>query len=74
MVGGGPGSGLGQADTNIKVSNVQANSAGTQITGAVQILPAAVIGTRHIRMQTSYRTVMGMMMNLPFNLTKSEVQ
>lgn len=44
MMGGGPGS--GQADTNIKVSNVQANSAGTQITASVQILPAAAIGTR----------------------------
>jgi DNA-binding beta-propeller fold protein YncE len=68
MMGGGPGN--GQADTNIKVSNVQANSAGTQITASVQILPAAAIGARQIRLQTSYGTVMGMMTNSPFNVTK----
>ena len=70
MMGGGPGSGLGQADANIKVSNVQANPAGTQITASVQILPAAAIGARQIRLQTSYGTVMGMMTNSPFNVTK----
>ena len=70
MMGGGPGSGLGQADTNIKVSNVQANSAGTQITATVQILPAAAIGGRQVRLPTSYGTVMGMITNSPFNVTK----
>ena len=70
MMGGGPGSGLGQADANIKVSNVQANPAGTQITASVQILPAAAIGARQIRLQTSYGTVMGMMTNSPFIVTK----
>ena len=70
MMGGGPGSGLGQADTNIKVANLQANTAGTQITASVQILPAAAIGARQIRLQTSYGTVMGMMTNSPFNVTK----
>lgn len=70
MMGGGPGSGLGQADTNIKVSNVQANSAGTQITASVQILPAAAVGGRQVRLQTGYGTVMGMMTNAPFNVTK----
>jgi YVTN family beta-propeller protein len=69
-MGGGPGSGLGQADTNIKVSNVQANSAGTQITATVQILPAAAIGGRQVRLPTSYGTVMGMITNSPFNVTK----
>lgn len=70
MMGGGSSAGFGQADTNIKVSNVQANSTGTQISASVQILPAAVIGTRQIRLQTSYGTVVGMMTNSPFNVTK----
>ena len=70
MMGGGPAAGFGQADTNVKVSNVQANSAGTQISATVQILPAAAVGTRQVRLQTSYGTVMGMMTNLPFNITK----
>ena len=70
MMGGGPGSGLGQADANIKVSNVQADPAGTQITATLQILPVALIGARQVRLQTSYGTVMGMMMNSPFNVTK----
>jgi len=70
MMGGGPAAGVGQADTNVKVSNVQANSAGTQITATVQVLPATVVGGRQVRLQTSYGTVMGMMTNLPFNVTK----
>ncbi len=70
MMGGGSGSALGQADTNIKVSNVQANSAGTQITASVQILPAAVVGARQVRLPTSNGTVMGVMTNSPFNVTK----
>jgi hypothetical protein len=63
------GSGIGQADTNIEVSNMQANSAGTQITASVQILPAATLGPRQVRLQTSYGTVMGMATNSPFNVT-----
>ncbi len=70
MMGGGPGGSLGQADTNIKVSNVQTNAAGTQITASVQILSAATIGTRQIRLQTTYGGVMGMMTNSLFNVTK----
>jgi YVTN family beta-propeller protein len=70
MMGGGPAAGFGQSDTNVKVSNVQTNSAGTQITSTVQILPAAVAGPRQVRLQTNYGTVMGMMTNLPFNITK----
>ncbi len=68
MMGGGPG--FGQADTNIKVSNVQVNSAGTQIKASVQVLPAAAIGARQVRLQTSYATVMGMLTNTTFNVTK----
>src|SRR5664280_1857479 len=59
MMGGPSGNGLGQVDTNIKVSNIQPNSAGTQIAAAVQILPAAAIGARQVRLQTSYGTVLG---------------
>ena len=70
MMGGGPSSGLGQADTNIKLSNVQVNSAGTQITASVQILAAAAIGPRQVRLPTSYGTVMGMVTNSLFNVTK----
>jgi DNA-binding beta-propeller fold protein YncE len=70
MMGGGSSNGVGQVDTNIKVSNIQANSAGTQITASVQILPAAAIGTRQVRLQTSNGTVMAMMTNSPFNVTK----
>ena len=70
MMGGGPGIGLGQTDTNIRVSNVQSNSAGTQITASVQILPAAVIGARQVRLQTSYGTVMGMTTSSLFTVTK----
>ena len=71
-IGGGMmgGSFNGQADTNIKVSNIQANTAGTQLTASIQILPVAVIGIRQVRLQTSYGTVMGMVTNSPFNVTK----
>jgi hypothetical protein len=64
--------GFGQADTNIKVSNDQATSNGTQIAASVLILPAAAIGARQVRLQTSYGTVMGIMPNAPFNVTKLE--
>ena len=64
------GNGLGQVDTNMKVSNVQANWAGTQVTATVQILPAAAIGGRQVRLPTSYGTVMGMITNSPFIVTK----
>jgi len=70
MMGGGPGAGFGQADTNIKVSNIQANSAGTQITASIQILPAAATRARQVRLQSGYGTVMGMITNSPFNVTK----
>ena len=62
--------GFGLADTNVKVSNVQANSTGTQITASGRSLPAAATGVRQVRLQTSYGTVMGMMTNAPFNITK----
>ena len=70
MMGGGPGGGMGQQDPNITVSNVQVNSAGTQITASVQILAAAAAGTRQIRLETNYGQVMGMMTNSLFTVTK----
>lgn len=70
MMGGGAGAGLGQADTNIKVIGVQANADGTQVTASVQILSGAASGIRQIRLQTSYGSVMGMMTNTAFNVTK----
>jgi YVTN family beta-propeller protein len=70
MMGGGPGTDIGQVDTNIKVSNIQANAAGTQISASVQVLPAAAVGARQIRLQTSNGTIIGMMTNLPFRVTK----
>jgi DNA-binding beta-propeller fold protein YncE len=69
MGGSGMGSGMGQQDANIKVSNVQVNSAGTQITASIQILTATTAGTRQIRLETNYAEVMGMMTNSLFTIT-----
>ena len=68
MMGGG--SAGGQADANIKVSNLQVNSTGTQISASIQILPAAAIGTRQIRVQTSYGSAMGSNSTASFTVTK----
>ncbi len=70
MMGGGAGGVMGQEDPNIKVSNFQVNSAGTQITASVQIQPAAAAGTRQVRIETSYAQVMGMMTNSVFTVTR----
>lgn len=70
MGGGSMGNGAGQADSNIKVTNVQSNAAGTQITATVQILAGAATGARQVRLQTSYGTMMGAMANALFNVTK----
>ena len=68
MMGGG---GMGSSeDPNIKVSNVQVNSAGTQITATVQILSGAAAGTRQIRLETARGEVMGPMFNSFFSITK----
>ena len=69
MMGGGQG-GLGQADTNIKVSNIQIDAAGTKLTASVQILANAAIGVRQIRLQTDFGTMMGQVTNSPFTVTK----
>jgi uncharacterized protein (TIGR03437 family) len=68
MMSGGMGSGMGQEDANIKVSNLQVNSAGTQVTAPIQVLPAAAAGTRQIRLETDYGEVMGMMTNSLFTV------
>lgn len=70
MMGGGMGGGMGQEDANIKVSNVQVNSAGTQITASVQILAGAPSGARQIRLETNYGEMMGMITNSLFTVTK----
>ena len=74
MMGGGMGGGMGQgqgtADPNIKVSGVQVNPAGTQITASVQILSAATPGTRQVRLETNHGEVMGPMFTNFFTVTK----
>ena len=70
MMGGGMGSGMGTEDTNIKVSNVQVNSGGTQITASVQILGSAAAGTRVVRLHTDRGEVMGPMSGTVFTVTK----
>jgi DNA-binding beta-propeller fold protein YncE len=69
MMSGGMGN-MGQEDSNIKVSNLQVNPAGTQITASIQVLLAATVGTRQIRLETNYGEVMGMMANSLFTVTK----
>jgi hypothetical protein len=70
MMGGGSIAGMGQTDPNIKVSTVRTNAAGTQITASVQILSGAALGTRQVRLQTTYGSVMGMMTNTLFTVNK----
>ena len=67
MMGGG---GMGQGDPNIKISNVQVNSAGTQITASIQILAAAATGTRQVRLETTNGEFMGMATGTLFTVTK----
>jgi DNA-binding beta-propeller fold protein YncE len=70
MGGGGMGGAMGQQDANIQISNVQANSDGTQITASVQFLAAATVGTRQIRLETTYGEMMGMITNSLFTVTQ----
>ena len=67
MMGGGstPGD-----DPNIKVSNINVNTAGTQITASVQVLSTATPGTRQIRLGTNYGDMMGMMNSTLFTVTQ----
>lgn len=59
MMGGGMGV-MGAEDPNIKVSNLQVNASGTQITATVQILSAAAAGPRQVRIETDWGEIMGM--------------
>jgi YVTN family beta-propeller protein len=72
--GGGMGGGMHgdrDGDPNIKVSNVQVNSDGTQITCMVEILAVAAEGYRQVRLDTEFGDVMGPMMGgALFNVTK----
>jgi uncharacterized protein (TIGR03437 family) len=47
-----PGKGKNGEDTNIQVSNLKVNAAGTEVTATVQVLAAAVPGVRQIRLDT----------------------
>ena len=67
---GGMGSGMGQDEANVKISNVQVNSSGSQITASIQILAAAAAGARQIRLETSYGELMGMVTSSLFMVTK----
>jgi hypothetical protein len=69
MGGGSMGGGMGQVDASIKVSNLQVNGAGTQLTASVHMSATAAIGPRLIRLQTNGGFVMGMMTNSAFNVT-----
>jgi YVTN family beta-propeller protein len=69
MGGGSMDGGMGQVDANIKVSNLQVNGAGTQLTASVQMSATAAIGPRQIRLQTNGGFVMGMMTNSRFSVT-----
>lgn len=70
MGGGAMGQGMGGEDDNIKVSNVQVNAAGTQITVSVQILSSASAGTRQIRLETDHGDLMGPLAGSLFTVTK----
>lgn len=73
MGGGGAmgGAGDSESDPNIKVSNVQINAAGTEITASVQVLPAAAAGTRIVHLETGRGEVMGMASVSLFTVTGS---
>ncbi len=70
MMGGGNGPGMGSQDGSMKVSNVQVNAAGTQLTASVQISSSGTAGTRLIRLETNTAEVMGMMSGSLFTVTK----
>ena len=67
MMGGGMATG---DDPNIKVTNVNVNTAGTQVTASVQILPTATAGTRQIRLETNHGEMMGPVNSTPFTVTQ----
>jgi YVTN family beta-propeller protein len=70
MGGSGMGQGMGGEDDDIKVTNVQVNAAGTEITASVQILGSASAGTLQIRLETDHGDLMGPMAYSLFTVTK----
>lgn len=69
FAGGGMMGGSRGEDPNIKVTNVQVNAAGTEVTATVQIGSQAVSGTRVIRLETDHGEMMGPMFNSFFTVT-----
>jgi hypothetical protein len=67
MMGGGMAAG---DDPNIKVTNINVNTAGTQVTASVQILSTATVGTRQVRLGTSHGDMMGAMNSTLFAVTQ----
>ncbi len=66
MMNGGPASGN---DPNIHVTNINVNSAGTQLTASVQIASAATPGTRRISLEANNVGMMGPMNSTLFTVT-----
>jgi DNA-binding beta-propeller fold protein YncE len=52
LMGMNPGKGKNGEDTNIQVSNLKINAAGTEVTATVQVLAAAAPGVRQMRLET----------------------
>ena len=67
MMGGGMTSG---DDPNIKVTNININAAGTQVTASVQIMSTAAAGTRQIRLGTNHGGMMGAINSTLFTVTE----
>ena len=67
MMGGGMAAG---DDSNIKVTNINVNTAGTQVTASVQILSTATAGTRQIRLGTTHGDMMGAINSTLFAVTQ----
>jgi YVTN family beta-propeller protein len=65
MMGGGSGD-----DPNIKVSNININAAGTQVTASVQILSTATAGTRQVLLGTNHGGMMGAINSTLFTVTE----
>ena len=65
MMGGGMPTG---DDSTIRVTNVNVNAAGTQVTASVQILPTATPGARQIRLGTDHGEMMGSLNSTQFTV------
>ncbi len=71
MGGGMMGGGMATSDDpNIKVTKINVNTAGTQVTASVQILSTATAGTRQIRLGTNHGDMMGPVNSTLFTVTQ----